>query len=374
MRPRRFAVLAAALILGTLVGCATTPNVLVRRPWYRTDGEADALRPQCTTTVVAQGDSLPLTGGEEIRIRRFQELVSDLAKRRGVSDENSGQRCRQSLKLTYRTERRDLQATASISASSTYLGSATTSRTYGQGVALATQMSTRTVAASTNTSSLIVATQRSYTHTIGLELLSSQDELAWQGESTWDSTELDIFAVAPLALQLIMSRLPQGAGEHPSVGSVRPDRQADYYYGQIPKAVSCPALHAPVRFYNNDPAGQFAVPSSIEDGHAMAAYADLVSHAEYALPTGEFSTFTHEVDFGSDPTEFSLWRTVQLGGEYRVGPKNEPTKVLIDLYGEDSGYRVTRAWVASDEEFAEYEANIRLWRKALSDYFDFFVK
>ena len=106
----------------------------------------------------------------------------------------------------------------------------------------------------------------------------------------------------------------------------------------------------------------------------MAAYADLVSHAEYALPTGEFSTFTHEVDFGSNPTKRSLWRTVQLGGEYRVGPKKELTKVLIDLYGEDSGYRVTRAWVASDEEFAEHEANIRLWRKALSDYFDFFMK
>jgi hypothetical protein len=193
------------------------------------------------------------------------------------------------------------------------------------------------------------------------------------GESTWDSTELDIFAVAPLALQLIMSRLPQVAGEHPSVGSVRPDRQADYYR-QMPKAVSCPALHAPVRFYNGSPSEKSVLPMSIKDGHAMAAYADLVSHAEYALPTGEFSPFSHEVDFGSNPTKPNLWRTVQLGGEYRVGPKKELTKVLIDLYGELGGYRVTSAWVASDEEFAEYEANIRLWQKALSDYFDFFVK
>ncbi len=172
MRPRQFAVLSAALILGTLVGCAKTPNVLVYRPGYRTDGEADALRPQCATTVVAPGDSLPLTVGEEIRARRFQELVSDLADRRGISNANSDQRCRQTLKLTYRTERRDMQATALIVAN-TYLGAAITSTTHGQGVALATQMSTRTIVASTSTSSLIVAPQRSYTHTIGLQLFTS---------------------------------------------------------------------------------------------------------------------------------------------------------------------------------------------------------
>ena len=106
----------------------------------------------------------------------------------------------------------------------------------------------------------------------------------------------------------------------------------------------------------------------------MAAYADLASHAEYALPTGEFSTFTHQADFGSNPTKIGLWRTVQLGGEYQIGPKKKLAKVLIDLYGEDDGYRVTRAWVASDEEFAEYETNIQLWRNALRDHFDFFAK
>ncbi|HIF95364.1 MAG TPA: hypothetical protein EYQ60_19940 [Myxococcales bacterium] len=186
--------------------------------------------------------------------------------------------------------------------------------------------------------------------------------------------DLDIFTVAPLALQLIMSRLPQGIREHPSVGSVRPDRQADDYYEQLSKEVSCPALHAPVLFSQMPQSGGQSpvVPSSIKDGHAMAAYFDLVTQTEYALPTGEFSNFTREVNFGSNPTKFGLWRTVQLGGEYLVGPKKKPTKVLINLYGADRGYWVTRAWVASDEEFAEYEANILLWRKALRDYFDFF--
>lgn len=55
-------------------------------------------------------------------------------------------------------------------------------------------------------------------------------------------------------------------------------------------------------------------------------------------------------------------------GRYALGIAAGPSP------GEDDPCRVTRAWVASDEEFAEYATHIRLWQKALNDHFDFFVK
>jgi hypothetical protein len=167
-----------------------------------------------------------------------------------------------------------------------------------------------------------------------------------------------------------MSELPRNFVGHPHVASVRPERESDYYYEVMDRAFTCPALHATVRFSNSGPS---YVPRNIEDRSALAAYADLVTHAEDALPTGKFSTFG-VAGFGSDPTLSSLWSSVILGGEYRIGPNEKLTKVLVTLKGSEFGYRVSRAWVASADEYADYEANIDLWQNALRDYFDFFVK
>ena len=97
----------------------------------------------------------------------------------------------------------------------------------------------------------------------------------------------------------------------------------------------------------------------------LPAYRDLIMTAEIAVPSGS------ERDW-ENPVSADLWRRATIGGRYVAGPDRKPVNVIIELKGTPSSYVVDKAKVVSDEEYAEFESRLALWRKALSQYFDFY--
>ncbi|MGM0568332.1 MAG: hypothetical protein ACQESB_03840 [Elusimicrobiota bacterium] len=63
-----------------------------------------------------------------------------------------------------------------------------------------------------------------------------------------------------------------------------------------------------------------------------------------------------------------------MGREYYLIPGEEKINVLIELSGRDEGYQVDRAWIASDDEYGEYEKNMQEGKEALKDYFEVYVE
>ncbi|MEA2103571.1 MAG: hypothetical protein U9P79_02865, partial [Candidatus Cloacimonadota bacterium] len=238
----------------------------------------------------------------------------------------------------------------------------------GLGVSIA-----QTISALSNKSNVISQniskTLKSYTHTISIEIMNTNDELIWQGESTWDSPNINLQSDIKPSIQLIVSNLPENKENLPIVLKVKKEKEENYYNLVCKdKWFSCPALPYKIKFgwrtsANSSQSIDYNIPNCINDPIALAAYVDLIQTAEFALPSG--------LKDYSNPLNNSLWSKVQLGGIYKFSTGKE-IKILIKLKGEKSGYVVDKSWIASNDEFLQFEKNLKEWRDSLTDYYDIF--
>jgi hypothetical protein len=361
-----------AIIVGFLLltGCATTPSVQIWQPWTRVLDSYSHIPLNSKIKISVEGDTNPLLGDNLLLQNNIEQEMKLLLERRGYKIVSDGFQFL--LILKYKTERYDKVASSSLMYSSNNNTSASLS-TYGSLTTLGLGVSiAQTISAFSNKSNVvsqnIAKTIKSYTHSISIEIMDTNNQLIWQGESTWDSPNLNLQSDSKPSIQLIVSNLPDNKEILPVVSKVKKDKERNYYNLVCNnKWFSCPALPYRIKFgYGSANSSQninYNIPYYINDSFALSAYVDLMQTAEYALPLG--------LKDYSNPLDDSLWRKVQLGGAYKF-PSGEEIKILINLKGEKSGYLVDKCWIASNEEFEQFEKNLNCWRNSLIDYYDVF--
>ena len=355
--------LIITILMLLLTGCAITPSVQIWQPWTRILESNISIPLNSKVKIVVEGETIPLLGDEVLLQNDIKENLKYLLERRGynIVDKNS----QFTLILKYNTERHDKLNSSSLVYSSTDNASALLSTSgsltsLGLGVSIA-----QTISAISNKSNVMsqnfTKTLKSYTHTISIEIFNDGDELVWQGESSWDSSNINLQTDIQPSIQLIISNLPENKENLPFVSQVKKGKENNYYNLICEdRWFSCPALPYRITFSDRERIDN-NIPMSINDPNALPAYVDLIQTAEYALPLGS-------KDY-SNPLNKSLWSKVQLGGKYKISSNNQ-LKILIKLKGEKNGYLVDKCWIASDEEFAEFENHLNKWRNSLIDYYD----
>ena len=359
-----------AILIIVLTGCATTPSVQIWQPWTRVLDSNISIPSNSKIKIIVEGDSKPLLGNDLLLQNEVKEKLKYLLERRGYKIVNKDFQFL--LTLKYKTERYDKMKSSSLMYSSTENYSALLSNSgslasLGLGVSIA-----QTISALSNKSSVISEniseTVKSYTHTISIEIENTSNKLIWQGESTWDSQNINLQTDITSAIQLIVSNLPDSKKVIPVVSSIKKGKESNYFNLICKdKWFSCPALPYRITFnptINNNSANiDYNIPSSIKNPSVLAAYVDLLQTSEYVLPIG-----LRDYD---NPLNKSLWSKIQLGGIYNLS-NGKQIKILIILNGEKNGYVADKCWIATDEEFTEFENNLTHWRDALKNYYDVF--
>ena len=49
----------------------------------------------------------------------------------------------------------------------------------------------------------------------------------------------------------------------------------------------------------------------------------------------------------------------------------KPVNIIVEMNGESKGYRISKCWIVTDEEFAEFETKLENWNSALRDYYEY---
>jgi hypothetical protein len=216
-------------------------------------------------------------------------------------------------------------------------------------------------------------TIKSYIHSISVEINNKTRECVWKGEATWDSGNLNLGNELQSAFQILFARLP-AKYKIPKVREIKKEKAVNFCELNIRgKWFVNPALPYRVQFvYGAAQANNTMPQGKIKDVRVLSAYVDLIKTAEFALPTGRYYSLG-KVDY-SYPLENDLWSTVYLGGKYQLIPGEEKVNVLVELNGTLKGYEINKAWIATEEEYKEFEENMQDWKEALKDYFDIYVK
>ena len=354
------------IVLATMaVSCGPKlPIVRVWRPWMRSL-QADFITTKARLKTTVEGLSSPLLGNEDLIHQSLKENLDRLLERRGfhiVGDNPDYE-----VHLTYAVKREDkLEITASSYATSA-LGIAVARR-----VGLLAYESSSAVR-------LSVGEEAAYVHTFSVEVFNPTGKAVWKGEATWDSRELDVLSSISAPLQLALSGLPSDPSYVPQIPAVKVTHGLNYYTENcLDNWLTCPALPYSIAFRNTAteygewgwPAvsrkPELRIPKEVQNPEALAAYVDLVSTAEHALPTG--------MKKWKDPTDTKLWKKAKLGGRYRLGADGEVLNIMVELSGTEAGYTVRKAYVATDEQYASFEADLSRWKQALKDYYDFYEK
>ncbi len=370
---RRLIPLIAAFVL-LLAGCATVPP-RSWRPWLADAGEPD--RVSLGTPVVIDVDlDVPYLPGsvaplEEALAESAGEILSRLGYEvtgSGAGDSAAGAEAgdayRMELHLSgYRVERVSTEVdqtsggyTSSFSSSSASLGAyaatrASTSLFQSQSFGRTT-VSSRTVTA--------------YQYDLALEVRQA-DELVWQGRSSWLSASITPEGDAAYALRLLASALPRDHQVVQQVPRVRESHYDTYYETTLDgRILRSPGI--PYVMYVGDPTstGDFGInwDRTMDPPWALAAYADAMENAEEALPTGD--------DDWSDPFDEFLWRSLRLGGRYRIGDSREVHHVIVDLVTRPEGYVLERGVIVGAEEYREFEEELGRWNERLEEWWDVF--
>jgi hypothetical protein len=347
-------------------GCVTVPTHLIWRPWTRTFESDTTLPLYANLHVDVKGNTLALIGDEKLFQNDLRETVTNLLERRGFRVSNGT--ADYNLSLNYKTVRNDKinsYSESSANSKNTSIGYSGYGSNSALGVLVAgailgiANQSTATLQNSTET-------VESYTHIISMEVYRRDNSLVWEGESAWDSYNLDLSTDINPALQILMSWLPNDNTTIPRVPEVKESKKDNYYNLNCKaKFFSCPAL--PYRIAFNYYLAlirdkNVESPDYVVDPRAYDAFLDLLQSAEYALPLG--------ADDYSFPLEKGLWTEVEIGGKYYIGKDKQPTNILIRLEGEESGYKIVKCWVAGKDEYGAFESRLFQWRSALNDYYN----
>jgi len=353
------------ILFFVLTGCATTPSIQIWQPWTRILNSKTSIPLNSKIKIIVEGDSKPLLGNDLLLQNDIKENLKYLLERRGYKIVTEDFQFL--LILKYKTERHDKIKSSSFMYSSTDNSSALLSTSgsltsLGLGVSIA-----QTISALSNKSKAISQniseTVKSYIHTISIEIFDVGNELIWQGASTWDTPNINLQTDIKPSIQIIVSNLPENKENLPSVSIIKKGKDKNYYNLVCKdKWFSCPALPYKITFSSNDSQSiDYGIPESINDPSALAAYVDLMQTAEYVLPLGMKNY--------ENPLNNSLWSKIQLGGIYQLSNEKQ-IKILIKLKGEKNGYLVDKCWIATDEEFTEFENKLNNWRNSLIDYYD----
>jgi hypothetical protein len=364
----------------SLVGCATVPAVQVYRPWQRVLARDAQMTPRSSFSISVEGESSGLIGDARLVNGELESHLSDLMARRGLV--LGAPEPEFSAKLIYRTRSSERSEWASSLSSTSVSSGALMSSTgvaadggggLGLGVAIAQSVMAQAQRSATTVTSN-GTTHTVHEHMLALEVRRRDGVLVWKGESSWESRNRDILGYAPSAIQLLLSGFPSEVGLRVPVPVLKSSAVDNYYRENCdPFSFACPGLPNPIWF--NSYVGQVGAGALSSVGHSLGsevesptmlpAYRDLIMTAEIAVPSGS------ERDW-ENPVSADLWRRATIGGRYVAGPDRKPVNVIIELKGTPSSYVVDKAKVVSDEEYAEFESRLALWRKALSKYFDFY--
>jgi len=370
MRKSLYVMLIALMISFLLISCSTVPSISVSRPWVRSLGDETAILPGSKIEIVSvEGETDPLLGTDKFLEETIQETIIFLLERKDVeiTDNNPDFR----LKLQYATTRSDLMESSSMyysqGMSHQYLGAGSyLGRTfYGYGIAAAAAVSS--VERSEVITSHRTAMRRTYIHTFSMEITDRTGVAIWKGESTIDSNSLNIEREIIPALKLLLGIFPSDRSYIPIITKVQEEKAINYYNLNIKNRwFVSPVLPYRLYFHERDFQGDQISNYVIKDVEALPAFIDLLMNAEYALPIGRKGY--------SKPLDVGLWSKVLLGGTYILEPGNKKVSILIELKGERDGYRVAKCWVASSNEFNNFNTGLRKWEQALRDYFDYYQK
>jgi hypothetical protein len=363
---------AKVLILGFLLSlfiasCATLPNEQVWRPWTRQFGKITEITVGAKFKTIVDGETKPLIGSEDFTKKELETKLDYLLKRRGFNIVDESYQFE--MRLKYNTQRADKMQSFSYNTtkSNSYFFNYSNSSVgsfFGLGVSIA-----QVVANSNSVTEKLTEQITSYAHTISMEIYKDSGELIWKGESTWDSRELDIIREINPAFQILLSHLPRVTTFKPEVDKVKFECVENYLRLECADMeYSCPALPFRLIFalsFDTSYAlsgiiGHFKHDSL--NSKALAAFVDLLQTAEIALPKGD-TTY-------SDPISNKLWKKVQFGGQYLLGPQKEQINVLIDMTSESNGYYIDNCYIATDEEYAKFQKALSRWYKILEKYFD----
>jgi hypothetical protein len=371
---RRLTALIAAAFTLLLAGCATVPP-RSWRPWLADAGDPERVSLETPVVIDVDLDVPYLPGSVAPLEEALADSAGELLSRRGyeVAGTNAGDSAaaagaadvyRMELHLSgYRVERVSTQVdqasgsyTSSFSSSSASLGAyaatrASTSLFQAQSFGRTT-VSSRTVSA--------------YQYDLALEVRQG-DDLVWQGRASWLSPSITPERDAAYALRLLASALPRDAEVVHQVPRVRESHYDTYYETTLDgRILRSPGI--PYVMYIGDPTStsDFGInwDRTMDPPWALAAYADAMENAEEALPTGD--------DDWSDPFDEFLWRSLRLGGRYRIGNSREVHHVIVDLAARPGGYVLERGAIVSAEEYEEFEEELGRWRERLEEWWDVF--
>jgi hypothetical protein len=349
--------------------CATAPQVKIWRPWMRVL-ETEPMIPIGSKIVVSvEGNTEPLFGEAKLQDRELTNRLEKNLLRRGFEIDKTGYEY--NIQFKFRTERRDktfsssYMNSASSNANLNYNASgAAASNIFGLSAALAQSISAMSSRTST-TSMSSTETIRFFTHVVTMSIFTRSGNLIWTGESTWDSPNIDFMSDSKLAIQLILVNLPKKDNLHPEFTKLQDSKVDNFFNLYVANYwFASPAL--PYRTKFNTGEGNRFPREKIKAAAYLPFFIDLLQTAEDALPTGS-------KDY-KDPTKSVLWSKAMVGGKYLDSKTGKVVSILIDLYGQSSGYSVQKCWIASDSEYSDFEAKMKIWKKALYDYYDVYEK
>jgi len=362
---RHISYLAVIAVACFVAACGPKlPQIRVWRPWLRSL-EADNVGAAARLQTVVQGLTEPLLGDEDLIHQSLKENLDRLLQRRGF--QIVGDNPDYEVRLTYAVKREDKLEIATNSYASSALG-----------IAVARKVGVLAYR-SAGATAVSVGEEAAYVHTFSVEFFSSGGRAIWKGEATWDSRELDVLSSISSPLQLALSGLPSDPLYVPLVPAVKVTHGFNYYTENcLHKWLTCPALPYSIAFPSissrdykkkwtpNGIKKEFLIPNDVKNPEALEAYVDLISTAEYALPTG--------IKKWNDPTDVNLWKKAKLGGRYRLGADGQVVNVIIELSGSADGYTVGKAYIATDAQYGTFETDLLRWKQALKDYYDFYEK
>lgn len=353
-----------ALIL-LLTGCgATTPTLQVPKPWTRTFGEPQNIEKSSTIFLHIEGEEKQLLLNNSLLNEEIYNIIGSQLQRRNFSLSDNRENADYLLKVRFLSkEVQVMRSELSTYQSSSQLNYSGTSTGILAALAVGAQSSSNKLSTKTETSSQTV-----YRNVVGFVIENANEEIIWTGESTWESSNVDILSLFPTVSQILLSNLP-GYGEvTPRVPAVNPEKEENYYKLYIQgRYFVGPSLPYIINFERslNEPGSlnQDLKIEGVSDPRISYAVIDLIQTTEYAVPK--------DPDY-DDPLSTRQWNRVILGGRYYIGDDSQPSNILVELRGSKNGYTIKNAKIASQTEYSSFLQELSKWQDTLNEYYNVF--